>query len=71
MCERHGFTPYRSAISNTLSDRCDFAMLIKVYKAAVTTKRGTRLRMSHDVIPYGPKTDSTENVVLFSRLSLT
>jgi len=29
-----GFAPYRSAISNTLSDRCDFAQLIKVYKAA-------------------------------------
>jgi transposase-like protein/IS1 family transposase len=29
-----GFAPYRSAIHNTLSDRCDFAMLVKVYKAA-------------------------------------
>jgi IS1 family transposase len=29
-----GFVPYRSAISTTLSDRVDFAMLIKVYKAA-------------------------------------
>lgn len=27
-----GFAPYRSAISNTLEDRCDFAMLIKVYR---------------------------------------
>jgi transposase-like protein len=30
-----GFGPYRSAISNTLEDRCDFAMLIKVYRASV------------------------------------
>src|SRR5262249_7158626 len=29
-----GFAPYRSAITTTLSDRCDFAMLIKVYAAA-------------------------------------
>lgn len=28
-----GFTPYRSAIDNTLSDRVDFAQLIKVYQA--------------------------------------
>src|SRR5450759_1985840 len=26
-----GFQPYRSAITTTLSDRCDFAQLIKVY----------------------------------------
>jgi IS1 family transposase len=29
-----GFTPYRSAIDNTLSDRVDFAQLIKVYQAS-------------------------------------
>ena len=29
-----GFAPYRSAISNTLEDRCDFAQLIKVYRAS-------------------------------------
>lgn len=28
-----GFAPYRSAITTTLSDRCDNAMLIKVYRA--------------------------------------
>jgi transposase-like protein/IS1 family transposase len=28
-----GFAPYRSAISTTLHDRCDFAQLIKVYRA--------------------------------------
>ncbi len=28
-----GFAPYRSAIDNTLSDRVDFAQLIKVYRA--------------------------------------
>ncbi len=29
-----GFTPYRSAIVNTLEDRCDFAQLIKVYRSS-------------------------------------
>jgi len=29
-----GFAPYRYAIPDTLGDRCDFAMLIKVYRAA-------------------------------------
>jgi IS1 family transposase len=29
-----GFAPYRTAIPNTLEDRCDYAMLIKVYKTA-------------------------------------
>jgi len=28
-----GFAPYRSAITTTLHDRCDFAQLIKVYRA--------------------------------------
>jgi transposase-like protein len=28
-----GFQPYKSAITTTLSDRCDYAMLIKVYGA--------------------------------------
>lgn len=30
-----GFAPYRRAIPNTLEDRADFAMLIKVYRASV------------------------------------
>jgi IS1 family transposase len=30
-----GFGPYRSAIITTLHDRCDFAQLIKVYRAPV------------------------------------
>jgi IS1 family transposase len=30
-----GFAPYKSAITTTLSDRADYAMLIKVYKASV------------------------------------
>ena len=30
-----GFAPYRTAIPNTLEDRADYAMLIKVYKASV------------------------------------
>jgi IS1 family transposase len=29
-----GFAPYRSAIPNTLEDRCDYAMLIKVYRTS-------------------------------------
>jgi IS1 family transposase len=28
-----GFSPYKSAITTTLGDRCDYAMLIKVYRA--------------------------------------
>jgi len=28
-----GFAPYRSAVTTTLHDRCDFAQLIKVYRA--------------------------------------
>lgn len=34
-----GFAPYRSAITTTLHDRCDFAQLIKVYRA---TSEGER-----------------------------
>ena len=29
-----GFQPYKTAIPDTLGDRCDYAMLIKVYSAA-------------------------------------
>ena len=34
-----GFAPYVSAIDNTLSDRCDFAQLIKVYRATAEGER--------------------------------
>ncbi len=34
-----GFAPYRSAIDNTLSDRVDFAQLIKVYRATPEGER--------------------------------
>jgi IS1 family transposase len=34
-----GFAPYRSAISNTLSDRVDFAQLIKVYRSTPEGER--------------------------------
>jgi IS1 family transposase len=34
-----GFAPYRSAITNTLEDRCDFAQLIKVYRATAEGER--------------------------------
>ncbi len=34
-----GFVPYASAIDNTLSDRCDFAQLVKVYRATPEGER--------------------------------
>jgi len=34
-----GFVPYVSAIDNTLSDRCDFAQLVKVYRATPEGER--------------------------------
>lgn len=34
-----GFAPYRSAITTTLHDRCDFAQLIKVYRTAPEGER--------------------------------
>jgi len=34
-----GFTPYKSAIENTLADRVDFAQLIKVYRATPDGER--------------------------------
>jgi hypothetical protein len=34
-----GFAPYRSAIRNTLHDRCDFAQLIKIYRATSEEER--------------------------------
>jgi len=34
-----GFAPYVPAIDNTLSDRCDFAQLIKVYRATAEGER--------------------------------
>jgi IS1 family transposase len=34
-----GFGPYKSAIVNTLHDRCDFAQLIKVYRATPEGER--------------------------------
>jgi hypothetical protein len=38
-----GFALYRSAISTTLHDRCDFAQLIKVYRAPQDGARSTRI----------------------------
>lgn len=35
----YGFGPYRSAVSTTLHDRCDFAQLIKVYRAVPDGER--------------------------------
>jgi hypothetical protein len=34
-----GFPAYPSAIENTLSDRCDFAQLVKVYRASPEGER--------------------------------
>jgi len=48
-----GFAPYRSAIDNSLGDRVDFAMLIKVYRA---TPEGERRYSPAEVV-------STETVV--------
>jgi hypothetical protein len=41
-----GFPAYKSAITTTLSDRCDYAMLIKVYKAPAKAKAVTAPPMS-------------------------
>lgn len=42
-----GFAPYRSAVSNTLEDRVDFAQLIKVYRA---TPEGERRYSPADIV---------------------
>lgn len=34
-----GFPPYKTAIPDTLGDRCDYAMLIKVYRATPEGER--------------------------------
>ncbi len=34
-----GFAPYRNAIPNTLGDRCDFAQIVKVYRATPEGER--------------------------------
>lgn len=47
-----GFSPYKTAIQNTLEDRCDYAMLIKVYSAA-----------TGDEHRYSPPTVSATEVV--------
>jgi transposase-like protein/IS1 family transposase len=52
-----GFGPYRSAISNTLEDRCSFAQLIKVYRAPA---EGEHRYSPADVV-------STEVVPVFGR----
>jgi transposase-like protein/IS1 family transposase len=52
-----GFAPYRSAISNTLEDRVDFAQLIKVYRA---TPEGERRYSPAEVV-------STETVIGIGR----
>ena len=52
-----GFVPYKSAITTTLSDRCDYAMLIKVYSAATGDE--------HRYSP--PSVSSTEVVPIMGR----
>jgi IS1 family transposase len=48
-----GFQPYVSAITTTLSDRCDFAQLIKVY---ATAREGEARYAPPDVVDAYPKT---------------
>lgn len=58
-----GFQPYVSAITTTLSDRCDFAQLVKVYAQApeeerrryVPPKSRTRRRSQSWETPIPPK----------------
>lgn len=52
-----GFQPYKTAIPNTLEDRCDYAMLIKVYAAATGEE--------HRYSP--PTVSSTEEVPVMGR----
>jgi IS1 family transposase/transposase-like protein len=52
-----GFAPYRKAIPDTLGDRCEFAMLIKVYRAATGDE--------HRYSP--PEVSSTEVVPVLGR----
>lgn len=42
-----GFAPYKAAIPDTLGDRCDYAMLIKVYRA---TPEGERTYSPSEVV---------------------
>jgi transposase-like protein/IS1 family transposase len=52
-----GFAPYKSAITTTLHDRCDFAQLIKVYRAAPEGERR-----------YSPaEVESVETVLIMGR----
>ena len=52
-----GFQPYVSAITTTLSDRCDFAQLIKVYAAST---EGEHRYSPPDVVEALPKTIMVE-----------
>jgi len=52
-----GFQPYKTAIPNTLEDRCDYAMLIKVYAAATGEEHRYSL----------PTVSSTEEVPAMGR----
>jgi IS1 family transposase len=47
-----GFAPYVSAITTTLSDRCDFAQLIKVY---ASPREGEQRYSPADVVEAPPK----------------
>ena len=43
-----GFQPYKSAITTTLSDRCDFAQIIKVYREdPMAERRYSPAEVSH------------------------
>jgi transposase-like protein/IS1 family transposase len=70
-----GFGPYKSAISNTLHDRCDFAQLIKVYRSPQDgEKRYSPAEVqSVEVVPVMGRPDSERictSIVERSNLSL-
>lgn len=56
-----GFKPYISAITDTLSDRCDFAQLIKVYAESKEEHRYSRPDVTHtERVPVMGKPDSAK-----------
>lgn len=69
-----GFAPYKTAVPNTFSDCADFAMLIKVYKAAPEERRYSPAEVSSvEVVPVMGQPDPDRictSIVERSNLSL-
>jgi IS1 family transposase len=69
-----GFVPYNTAVPNTFSDCADFAMLIKVYKAAPEERRYSPAEVSSvEVVPVMVQPDPERictSIVERSNLSL-